>query len=306
VPNAVSPEIHSMESEAPPPRLKPIGEALGLHEIIASVRQLSFMKQHCQTLLGMLSTTLETTYAKAPSGRQAKGQTYELQRNERPDPSVRERLLEKLIWMGWRFQAVAEHGQSFLGEVCRFIQTYQMPLQGTRNDARWGKIDLVGATAEALPAVIELKQEGATDTPLRMLAEGLAYGCAVRKAWNEGGLRAEWMAAMQENGLNQELPTALTTVPVILLAPVAFWSRTIGVPGKRTSGKVPDDAWPVFMDLSCQCAAHGFPVHFAQFEISTGTSSPFATTVSNFTSVVLPGCHPSQQNDCHAPAPPNH
>lgn len=170
-----------MESEASPPRLKPIGEALGLHEIIASVRQLSFMKQHCQTLLGMLSATLETTYAKAPSGRQAKGQTYELQRNERPDPSVRERLLEKLIWRGWRYQAVAEHGQSFLGEVCRFIQTYQMPLQGTRNDARWGKIDLVGATAEALPAVIELKQEGATDTPLRMLAEGLAYGCAPRR-----------------------------------------------------------------------------------------------------------------------------
>lgn len=211
---------HSMSSESPPPRLKPIDEALGLHEIIASVRQLSFMNQHCQTLLGALSAKLETTYARAPSGRQAKGQTYELQRNERADPSVRERLLEKLIWMGWRFQAVSAHGQPFLGDMCRFIQTYQMPLQGTRKDARWGKIDLVGATSEALPAVIELKQEDATDTPLRMLAEGLAYGCAVRKAWNEGGLRAEWMAAMRTNGLSQEQPRTLTAVPVILLAPV--------------------------------------------------------------------------------------
>lgn len=157
-----------MSSESPPPRIKPIGEALGFHEIMASVRQLSFMKQHSQTLLDTLSVVLETTYAKSPSGRQAKGQTYELQRNEKPDPSVRERLLEKLIWMGWRFQAVAQHGQPFLGEVCQFIQTYQMPLQGTRKDARWGKIDLVGATPAALPAVIELKQEGATDTPLRM------------------------------------------------------------------------------------------------------------------------------------------
>lgn len=279
--------------EALPPRLKPIGEALGLHEIIASLRQLSFMKQHCQTLLGTLSARLDTTYAKAPSGRQAKGQTYELQRNERPDPSVRERLLEKLIWMGWRFQAVAEHGQPFLGEVCRFIQTYQMPLQGTRNDARWGKIDLVGATPEALPAVIELKQEGATDTPLRMLAEALAYGCAVRKAWNEGGLRAEWMAAMQANGMDQEPPPILTTVPIILLAPAAFWARTIGVPGKRTSGKIRDDAWPVFMGLARKCATHGLPVHFAQFEIATGTSPPGATTVSNVASVVLPGGHPS-------------
>lgn len=279
--------------EAPPPRLKPIGEALGFHEIIASVRQLSFMKQHSQTLLGTLSARMDATYAKAPSGRQAKGQTYELQRNERPDPSVRERLLEKLIWMGWRFQAVAEHGQPFLGEVCRFIQTYQMPLQGTRNDARWGKIDLLGATPEPLPAVIELKQEGAADTPLRMLAEGLAYGCAVRKAWNEGGLRAEWMAAMRANGMDQEPPTTLTTVPVILLAPAAFWRRAIGVPGKRTSGKVRDDAWPVFMELARQCAAHGFPVHFAQFEITTGTSPPGATVVSNVAAVVLPGGHSS-------------
>lgn len=278
-----------MSSESPPPRLKPIDEALGLHEIIASVRQLSFMKQHSQTLLDTLSVTLETTYARAPSGRQAKGQTYELLRREKPDPSVRERLLEKLIWTGWRFQAVAEHGQPFLGEVCRFIQTYQMPLQGTRKDARWGKIDLVGATLSALPAIIELKQEDATDTPLRMLAEGLAYACAVRKAWNEGGLRAEWLAAMRTNGLAQEPAKTLATVPVILLAPVDFWKRAIGVPGKRTSGRVRDDAWPIFNYLVRQCEAHGFPVHFAQFEISIGTNAPGTTTVSNVTSVVLPG-----------------
>ncbi len=282
-----------MSSDSPPPRLKPIGEALGLHEIIASVRQLSFMKQHCQTLLGTLSVKLETTYARAPSGRQAKGQTYELQRNEKPDPSVRERLLEKLIWTGWRFRSVSAHGQPFLGDVCRFIQTYQMPLQGTRKDARWGKIDLVGTTSETLPAVIELKQEDATDTPLRMLAEGLAYGCAVRKAWNEGGLRAEWMAAMRTNGLAQEPPSTLTAVPVILLAPVEFWKRAIGVPGTRTSGKVQEDAWPVFMELAEKCETHGFPVHFAQFEITTGASTPGATTVSNVTPVVLPGGHPS-------------
>jgi hypothetical protein len=284
---------HSMSSDSPSPRLKPIGDSLGLHEIIASVRQLSFMKQHSQTLLDTLSVKLEATYAKAPSGRQAKGQTYELQRHEKPDPSVRERLLEKLIWMGWRFQAVAQHGQPFLGEVCQFIQTYQMPLQGTRKDARWGKIDLVGATPAALPAVVELKQESATDTPLRMLAEGLAYGCAVRKAWNEGGLRAEWIAAMRENGLTQEPPRTLAVVPVILLAPVDFWKRAIGIPGKRTRGKVRDDAWPTFMDLACQCGVHGFPVHFAQFEISTGTSARGATTVSNVSSVLLPDGFPS-------------
>jgi hypothetical protein len=288
-----------MSSESSPPRLKAIGDALALHEIVASVRQLSYMKQHSKALLGTLNVKLEITYARAPVGRQAKGQTYELQRGEKPDPSVRERLLEKLIWRGWRFQAVAEHGQPFFGEVCRFIQTYQMPLQGTRKDTSWGKIDLVGATSAALPVVIELKQEGATDTPLRMLVEGLAYACAVRKAWNEGGLRAEWVAAMKENGLHREPEKVLANVPVILLAPVDFWKRAIGSPGKRTSGKVREDAWPVFLELVHQCEAHGFPIHFVQFQIET--AEPGITKVLNVSAVQVPGM--AQQRRTAEPEP---
>ena len=276
-----------MSSESSPSRLKAIDDALGLHEIIASVRQLSYMKQHSKTLLDTLNVKLEITYARAPGGRLAKGQTYELERTEKPDPAVRERLLEKLIWKGWRFQAVAEHGQPFLNGVCRFIQTYQMPLRGTREDRRWGMIDLVGATPNSLPVVIELKQEGASDTPLRMLVEGLAYACAVRKAWNEGSLRAEWAAATKKNGFHQEPEKILSTVPVILLAPVEFWERTIGSPGKRTSGKVREDAWPAFIELVHQCGVHGFPIHFVQFEI--GTADDGAITVSDISEVRLPG-----------------
>ena len=77
--------------------LKVIDDKLGLHEIIASVRQLSFMRQHITTLLKTLNVQLEVTYAKAPAGRLGKGQTYELQRSERADPRVRERWLEKLM-----------------------------------------------------------------------------------------------------------------------------------------------------------------------------------------------------------------
>ena len=270
-----------------PSRFKPIDCTLALHEVIASVRQLSYMKQHTQTLLEMLNVKLEITYARAPDGRQNKGQSYELQRREKPDPSIRERLLEKLIWKGWNFHMVAVNSQPFLREECRFIQTYQMPLQGTRHDKRWGKIDLVGATLDALPVVVELKQEDAKDTPLRMLVEALAYACAVRKAWNEGGLRAEWVAAMKKNGLAQELPKTLATVPVILLAPSDFWKRAIGSPGKRTNGKVREDAWPIFLELVCRCEAHGFPIHFVQCEI--GTVDDGVTTVSNISAVRLPG-----------------
>lgn len=290
-----------MSSDSSPTRLKPIGDALALHEIIASVRQLSFMKLHSKALLDTLNVMLEITYARAPVGRQAKHQTYELQRTEKSDPAVRERLLEKLIWKGWSFQAVAEHGQPFLNGVCRFIQTYQMPLQGTRKDTRWGKIDLVGATPDALPVVIELKQEDATDTPLRMLAEGLAYACAVRKAWNEGGLRAEWATAMKKNGLHQEPEKVLAQVPVILLAPVDFWMRAVGTAGKRTSGKVREDAWPVFLELVRQCEVHGFPIHFVQFEIETA-DEPGVIKVVNVSTVRLPETaqlRPQPKGDAH-------
>lgn len=248
-------------------RLKPIDRALALHEIIASVRQLSFMKQHSEVLGSNLNVALELTYAKAPVGRLAKRQTYELERSEKPDPSVRERLLEKRLWKEFRFQALAIHGRPFFGNVCRFIQTYQVPLQGTKSDRRWGKIDLLGVTEDALPVVIELKQEGAKDTLLRMLVEGVAYACAIRKAWNEGGLRGQWAIAMKRNGRPQQDAAVLATVPVLLLAPSDFWKRAMGSPGVRSNGKVREDAWPPFLTLVRKCADHGFPVHFLQFEI---------------------------------------
>lgn len=264
-------------------RLKEIDEALGLHEIIASVRQLSYMKQHCTALRKMLNVQLEITYAKAPAGRLSRGQTYELQRTERADGQVRERLLEKLIWKQWSFAEFAKNGKPFLAEVCSFMQSYQVPLQGTRKDKKWGKIDLMGTTQKALPVVVELKQENAGDTPLRMLVEAVAYACAVRRAWNEGGLRAEWVMAMKKNGLTPYVPNTLTEVPVILVAPADFWQVKIGVKGKRSNGKVRDDAWPPFLDLVSQCADHGLPIHFVQFEITDP-----GPTITNVSAVHLP------------------
>jgi hypothetical protein len=267
----------------------PNDDGLGLHEMAALVKRLSCMQQYSKNLLDSLDDKLKITGKKAPVGRQSRGQTYKLQCGERRVPRVEERRLEQLLWMGWSFQAVAIHRQPFLGHVCRFIQTYQMPLQGTRRiDPGWGKIDLVGATTDALPVVIELKKESATDPPLRMLVEGLAYACAVRKAWAKGGLRAEWTAAMKMNGFYQELPTILPNVPLILIAPADFWKRKIGRKGVRSTEKVKEEAWPVFLELVQKCADHGFPIHFIQFQIGT-TGEPSASTVSNVSLVRLPG-----------------
>jgi hypothetical protein len=259
-------------------RLTAINEALALHEILPSVRQLSYIGDHSRALLDTLAAKLEVTAAKAPAGRQGSGQTYELRRGDGPDPAVPERLLELRIWRAWRFDALAGRGP-FFGDVCRFVQTYQMPLQGKREDAGWGRIDLVGVTPDARPAVIELKHGGAPDTLLRALVEGLAYACALRKAWGRGRLRDEWASVMHENGLPLEPEAVLTRVPVILLAPAEFW--------RRAGGKMREDAWPAFLELARRCGGHGYPVHFAQLD--EAAEGPGAGGVINVSAVRLPG-----------------
>ena len=170
--------------------IKHIDGLSGLHEIQSSVNQMTYMETHSIRLLELLDVVMERTYSHAPR----RAQSYILDRSERRNPvkQQRERLLEKAIWMQWNNDVVGQRKASFQNSLCRHIQTFQMPLQGTRADKSWGKIDLVGATDAGLPTVLELKRESAADTPLRMLVEGLAYAVAVRKAWNEGHLRREW------------------------------------------------------------------------------------------------------------------
>jgi hypothetical protein len=251
------------------------------------VGQLSFMGAHCNCLLAGLAERIALTEDMAPSGREGR-QTYELHRADTTDvPGVRERWLELLIWRTWRASVVNATGQPFFGDACRFIQSFQVPLQRTREDRGWGKLDLLGATSEALPAVLELKQEDATDPPLRMLAEALAYACAVRKAWRAGRFREEWMKAMEGNGRTVGATDDLDRIPLLLLAPTVFWQRTIGTPGVRTKGKVPEAAWASFHRLADQCAVHGFPVYCVQFD--AGRAEGGSETVSNVRSVGLPG-----------------
>jgi hypothetical protein len=285
-------EIHWVQTMSadspvsPGSRLRPIDSVMALHEILASVQQMSYMKEHCETLISQLDDKIRSTYLKAPVRKRAKA-TFELLRTERRDPIDRERYLEKLIWEQWGHDAVERGGQPFFGEACRFIQTYQMPLQQTREDNGWGRLDLVGVTADSMPVVIELKQEQSGDTPLRMLVEALAYACAFKKAWNKGLLATEWKDAMKTRHIEFTITSPIEQIPVILLAPASFWKRKIGAPGKRSSGKVPEAAWSPFRRLASTCQDHGFPVTFTEFDTeSNGTDRE---RVSQGRKVSLPG-----------------
>ena len=262
-------------SEAMPRKINLIDGQRALHELRPSVNQLSYMTEHSQRLLELLDVLIERTYALAPK----RVQGYQLDRCERRHPvdSQRERLLEKAIWKQWNSDAVKQHGAPFQGTLCRHIQTFQMPLCGRRTDRSWGKIDIVGVTDSGLPVVLELKQEEAKDTPLRMLAEGLAYAVAVRRAWNEGFLRKEWIQCVTSKSKAFVAPTTVLQVPVIGIAPSDYWKRRIGRKGKRSSEKVPESAWKPFKLLCEACSNRGFPISFSQFEIGERDSTGLPT-----------------------------
>ena len=76
----------------------------------------------------------------------------------------------------------------------RKVVSYQVMLRNTNEDRGWGELDLLGATAENVPVAIELKIHPG-EYLLRAIVEVLAYGVAIRKAWNatdECPLSSQW------------------------------------------------------------------------------------------------------------------
>ena len=263
-------------------KLIPIDGTVPLHKLGASARQLSYMQEHSEAVLELLDVLLERTYAEAPRRKQS----YKLRRKVRENPKDRERLLEKAIWTQWNDDEVKQNSQPFAANTCQHVQSYQMPLQGSRSDGSWGKLDLIGVTQSGLPVVLELKREESVEPPLRILIEGLAYAVAVRRAWNEGSLREQWNETVTSQSRSFAAPTTLTSVPVIGIAPTNYWKRCIGTQGVRSRGKVKDSAWKPFCDLCTACGRRGFPIHFLQF--STGDEFEGLPSIEGIERVKLP------------------
>ena len=227
-----------------------------LHTVGEALNQLTFMGAHSETLISQLNVKMEMTYLSAPRRKS----DYKLIRKLKRNPVQREDKLEWSIWNTWN----TEDAKSGFVDECRFIQTYQMPLRRTNGDESWGSIDLIGVSSGFLPVVLELKRGGSEETPLRMIIEALAYAIAVRKSWNEGNLRDEWIAAVSGA---EGVARTLLEVPIIGIAPKPYWNTKIGARNKRTAGKVPDDAWKPFGKLCQMIGDRGYPVSFWQFEV---------------------------------------
>jgi hypothetical protein len=232
---------------------------------------LEFMDDECSSLLKYLNVQIERTYNAAPS-RVARVNAKNLYKLKRKPTEARKRLgtLQRDFSGGWEDIsedhlefAIWEQFQSKDFEFCCSIQTYQMPLKSKNNDKGWGRIDLVGVTAdERLPVVIELKKENADDTLHRMLLEAFAYAIAVRKAWNDGGRQL----AMEWCGIHAIEDRILERVPIICVAPRGFWNRRRGLVEGTNEHRVPKSAWEPFGELVRAMGIRGFPASFVQFD----------------------------------------
>jgi hypothetical protein len=148
--------------------------------------------------------------------------------------------------------------------ICKRIQTYQYPLQATRKDRRWGKIDLLGIGTDFLPVPNELKKRKTNDSPLRMLVELAAYGFAIQKVWPN--LREHWAEALcWYEGSPSNFPEKLDRVTLVCVAPEEYWCRCLGRPG-TDPGAFPSEAWPLFWELVDKFKVKGFNIHFVAVE----------------------------------------
>ena len=241
-----------------------INAQMALHEkeFKKAVKQRKYMKQHSESVLELLDILIERTRAAAPK----RCKDYCLSRPPGLDKvkDDSERHLEQAIFKRWNRKVVQATVRPFQGALCHHIQTFQMPLKEHRDDKAWGMIDLVGVSGLGLPVVIELKTAEATDNPLSMLVQGLAYAVALQEAWNEGDLCRRWMSCQSQEF---DAPVRLERVPVVGIAPIAYWKRKLGQVGKSPAGKVPETAWEPFRSLCKACSDWGFPIEFLEFEV---------------------------------------
>jgi hypothetical protein len=163
---------------------------MGLHELANSGEwacdtfrfQLKFAKEQTEAIRWNLDNLVKNTIENAPM------RTKDFCLNRETDPQLTD---EEDKWERAMFKKWGPKGSGEFVSICKRIQTYQYPLQNTRKDKYWGKIDLLGIGTDFLPVPIELKKRKPVESPLRMLLEVATYGFAIRRVWPN--LKDEWI-----------------------------------------------------------------------------------------------------------------
>lgn len=222
---------------------------LGLHELASTGEkrdsfrfQLAFAKEQTEDILRNLENLIENTRCKAP----VRTKDFCLTRRTNPKLTHEEDKWERAMYEKWG----PLKGSGEYVPTCKRIQTYQYPLQASRKDRCWGKIDLLGIGPDFLPVPNELKKRKTNESPLRMLVEVAAYGFAIRKVWPN--LRKHWIKAVHGFGASpSNFPETLDDLKLTLVgvAPEEYWCRCLGLLTGTKEGKFPSAAWPPFWKL---------------------------------------------------------
>jgi len=231
---------------------------LGLHELANSGEgrarpdglfrfQLKFAKEQTEDILSNLDNLIKNTIDKAPE----RNKDFCLGRMTNPSLTHEEDKWEREMYRKW-----GPKGSGDYVSVCKRIQAYQYPLQASRKDKKWGKIDLLGIGTDFLPVPNELKKRKTNESPLRMLVEVAAYGFAIRKVWPN--LKGDWVKAVHwlENSPSQ-LPATLNRLTLVGVAPEEYWFRCLG----PQAGAFPSEAWGPFWEL-VDALAKWFDIRF--------------------------------------------
>lgn len=236
--------------------------SLGLHELAATGEgrgsfrfQLQFAKQQIEDILWNLDSLVKNTIDKAP----VRSKNFCLNRMNCPQLTHEEDKWERAMYTKW-----GPGGSGTYVPICERIQAYQFPLQASRNDRCWGKIDLLGIGPDFLPVPNELKKRRAGESPLRMLIEVAAYGFAIRKVWS--ALKADWTEAVHWfKGAPSLLPETLDKVTLVGVAPQEYWSACLRRLPESKAGAFPSEAWPPFWKLVDRLGTW-FDIHFVSLE----------------------------------------
>ncbi len=246
----------------------------GLHVLKDEWCQKSHFGEQSEYLEENLQAAIKATIDAAP----VRVQGYRLDREPtlEIDETQRERRWERATYIRWSNENVSP-----VVDIWSRLIGFQIPLFDEQEKKGWGYIDILGIVKKKNRlglSIIELKKEpsanksgktDSTESPLRMVLEGVSYAIAMRKNWSkvkvEVNLRLEAL----------EIEQRLTDEPMFTIvgaAPAAYWMDWLPYTGKGK--EISEDCWRKFGKLLSALSEkdNGFPVSF--LSLSGDCSSP--------------------------------
>ena len=248
-----------------------LDESMSLHDIKDKM-QLRFAKQQADFIFNNLEKLIDNTYRAAPVCKNEYRLTRSDDRNLPPNIPALEKHWEEAIFRKWK--KVDDGLDSRI--PFRKIVSYQVMLRNTNDDSGWGELDLLGATAENVPVVIELKIKP-SEYLLRAIIEVLAYGVAIRKVWSgidSCPLCSQWASVVGKID-------SLVDLPLAVVAPASYWQVVLSDSSKRTRFQTPQPVCQSIKKILEKMYCVNYPLTFVEVNAEQQLDTSGLPVISN-------------------------